>query len=53
MPDVVEREAIKALRGVGGPHEWWIFTGARVGHLRVPITGAEDEESGPQRPRTR
>jgi hypothetical protein len=64
LEDVVEREAIKALRDVGGDVEWWIFSGARIGHLRVPVIDAEFDllppglavsdagESGPQRPRT-
>jgi hypothetical protein len=42
-----ERYAVRALAGVGGDREWWIWrsneaTGAGwVGHLRVPITPAE------------
>jgi hypothetical protein len=56
---------VRLLAGVGGDHEWWIYSAARVGHLRVPVTAAEFEqippgcvvadagESGVQRPRTR
>lgn len=62
---LAEREAVRLLTGVGGESEWWLFTGARVGHLRVPVTGEENAqippgcvtsdagETGPQRPRTR
>lgn len=65
LEDVVEREAVKALRGVGGDAEWWLFSSARVGHLRVPLTAAEAAQlppgvavsdagdTGPRRPRTR
>lgn len=61
---LVEAFAVEALRGVGGSHEWWIFTPARIGHLRVPVTDDEialippgmalDDagDSGPERPRT-
>jgi hypothetical protein len=61
----VERFAIDALTGVGGPTEWWLWNPtARVGHLRVPVTDTENElvppgcavdDAGPegqQRPRT-
>lgn len=60
----VEAQAVLALRGVGGPCEWWLYSAARVGHLRVPVTLPEFElmpestvvddagETGPLRPRT-
>lgn len=67
-----ERLAVQALAGVGGDVEWWIYRdneahpgGPKVGHLRVPVTVAENAmipfgvaehdagETGPQRPRTR
>lgn len=60
-----EREAIRLLAGVGGDTEWWIWTPALIGHLRVVLTPAEHAqvppacviadagESGPPRPRTR
>lgn len=45
---LVEREAVRLLRGVGGNREWWIHNGSAtsaggiaVGHLRVPLTAAE------------
>jgi hypothetical protein len=58
---------VKLLRGVGDPvWEWWFWNpDALVGHLRVPVTAAENVhipaacvvadagESGPLRPRTR
>lgn len=63
---VAEREAIRALAGVGNDREWWWWnTVTGVGHLRVGVTGdelvvlgewpAEDDagETGPERPRTR
>lgn len=45
-PQLVEREAVKLLSGVGGDVEWWIHNdaaagGLAVGHLRVPLTAAE------------
>lgn len=61
--DLVEAEAVSALQGVGGDHEWWIWQ-RRVGHLRVPLVAEEiaqlapglavDDagETGPMRPRT-
>lgn len=64
-PRRVEAAAFDALRGVGGDVEWWIYTAARVGHLRVPVTVDENVliapgmaiddagETGPQRRRTR
>lgn len=65
-PALAEREAVRLLTGVGGPDcEWWIYTPALIGHLRVPITVTEYEQmppgcavadagdSGPQRARTR
>lgn len=47
-PARAERLAVAALRGVGGPREWWVhglrLTGAAVvGHLRVPVTPEEYE----------
>lgn len=68
VPQVCEREAVKALRGVGGQREWWIWNqAALIGHLRIGVTDAEFEvmpeppggvlddagESGPERKRTR
>lgn len=64
-PRIAEREAIADLRGVGGPSEWWYWSPARVGHLRVPVTDAEFAlvapgqvvadagETGPERRRSR
>ena len=61
---LAETAAVKALRGVGGDREWWLWNG-RFGHLRVPVTPGENAafpcgvaahdagESGPERPRTR
>lgn len=61
----VERFAGEALAGVGDPdREWWLFSEARIGHLRVPVTPAEyllvpegcviadAGDTGPERPRT-
>lgn len=63
-----EREAVRLLEGVGGDHEWWVWNlpiVGLVGHLRVPLTPAENDlvppgcvlhdagETGPMRPRTR
>jgi hypothetical protein len=65
QPRIAEREAVRLLTGVGGDHEWWIWSPGLVGHLRVPVTPAENTqipagcaiadagESGPERPRTR
>lgn len=60
--------AVELLAGVGKPDgEWWIFTGNKVGHLRVGLTMDEVEfgypggcpvatndagDSGAYRPRT-
>lgn len=66
-PLLAQREAVADLRGVGGTCEWWIWTPARVGHLRVPLTVeefamltepdrlavADAGDSGPQRRRSR
>jgi hypothetical protein len=64
-PRIAEREAIGDLRGVGGPAEWWIWSPARIGHLRVPLTGEEFDlvtprpvvadagDTGPKRRRSR
>lgn len=66
-PMQAELEAVRVLRGVGDQEwEWWLWNaGPRVGHLRVPVTGAEaarmppgcaqDDagDSGPRRPRRR
>lgn len=61
----MERAAIALLDGVGGDVEWWIFSKAGVGHLRVPVTPEEYRlvppghvigdagEAGPQRRRKR
>lgn len=61
----LERAAVALLAEVGGDTEWWYFSKAGVGHLRVPVTPAEDAEiptgqpvadageSGPRRARTR
>lgn len=61
----VERAAVDALAGVGSDREWWVFSPARIGHLRVGLTAAEaalaptycgpiDDagDSGTERPRT-
>lgn len=66
QPRRLEREAVDALRGVGGDREWWYYSPRRVGNLRVAMTAEEAEqlppwegpiddagESGPERPRTR
>lgn len=65
VESIVEKQAVKALAGVGGEREWWWYSPGRVGHLRVPVTDDEyarmppgealDDagETGPQRPRTR
>jgi len=43
VPGLAEKEAVRCLRGVGGDREWWIWNEeARVGHLRVAVTGAEN-----------
>ena len=64
-PRIAEREAVTDLHGVGGPSEWWIWSPARVGHLRVPVTDDENElitprpvvadagPAGPERRRSR
>jgi hypothetical protein len=65
QPVICEHEAIRLLRGVGGGREWWWWNTAElIGHLRVPITAAENRElplgvavddageSGPERKRT-
>lgn len=37
-----EREAVRLLRGVGGPREWWYWNPAGlIGHLRVGVTPDE------------
>lgn len=63
-PKAAEREAIRLLASVGGDTEWWIWTPAGVGHLRVALTPSEFAqvppgcviadagETGPPRPRT-
>lgn len=33
----VEAHAIRALAGVGGDTEWWYWSPARIGHLRVAL----------------
>lgn len=65
LPGIVEKEAAKLLTGVGGDHEWWVFTLTRVGHLRVPVTSTEHNrippelvvadagDAGPKRQRTK
>lgn len=62
---ITEREAVRLLAAVGGETEWWIYSPALIGHLRVAITPAEYArmphgcavadagDSGPERPRTR
>jgi len=65
-PSRIERAAIKALAGVGGDVEWWWFSPAAIGHLRVPVTDdefalipeydgpvADAGDTGPVRRRTR
>lgn len=62
----LEQEAVRLLAGVGGAHEWWLWSHARIGHLRVPLTDTEAAQlppwdgpindagdTGPRRPRTR
>jgi hypothetical protein len=65
LPRIAETTAVRALAGVGGDREWWIFSRQRVGHLRVAITPDEHDamptgcpvhdagDTGPERPRTR
>lgn len=65
QPRLAQREAVRLLADVGGDHEWWLWSPAHIGHLRVPVTPTEYEhtpkgcavadagETGPQRPRTR
>ena len=66
VPDLLERQAIRLLVGVGNDREWWYWNErARVGHLRVGVTDGEAlrmpdgcaahdaGESGPERARTR
>jgi len=64
-PGIACAEAVADLRGVGGPAEWWFWSPARIGHLRVPLTEEEfamvppgmavDDagETGPRRRRSR
>lgn len=41
-PTEVEQRAVRFLDGVGRRDgEWWVFSEARIGHLRVGITKAE------------
>ncbi|MGZ4596241.1 MAG: hypothetical protein ACXV2H_07160 [Actinomycetes bacterium] len=41
-PGRLERLATRALVGVGGDREWWIWRpAAHVGHLRVDVTPEE------------
>lgn len=47
MPRELEREAVRLLAGVGGDHEWWLYSPARIAHLRVPLTAAEAAELPP------
>lgn len=35
------------LDGVGGDREWWLWSPARIGHLRVPLTALEAAELPP------
>jgi hypothetical protein len=63
LPSICEPHAIRALAGVGGDREWWIWSPARIGHLRVAVTPEEHAampagvalddagESGPERAR--
>lgn len=64
-PELAEKEAVRCLKGVGGDREWWFWAEeARVGHLRVNVTGTEYDampcgvaehdagETGPERMRT-
>lgn len=65
QPGPAELEAVHLLRGVGGDREWWLWSPARIGHLRVALTPAEAKrvppgcviadagDSGPERERTR
>lgn len=43
----LERHAVAELRGVGGDREWWYWSPARIGHLRVALTPAEAAELPP------
>jgi hypothetical protein len=67
-PGVIERAAGVLLAEVGGGREWWLWNPrARIGHLRVALTAAENDllppfcgqvaydagDSGPERRRTR
>lgn len=64
-PALVEKEAVRALRGVGGAREWWHYNpDTKIGHLRVAVTTEENTqlpcgvalhdagESGPERTRS-
>lgn len=44
MPRELERRAVALLAGVGGDREWWLYSPARIAHLRVPLTAAEAAE---------
>lgn len=47
---LVEREAVRLLRGVGSPDgEWWTFSPGRIGHLRVALTSDEIQQLTPGR----
>lgn len=43
----VEAHAIRALAGVGGNTEWWYWSPARIGHLRVALTSDEAAQLPP------
>ena len=42
-PAIAEREGIQLLAGVGNDMEWWIFSPALVGHVRVGMTDDEND----------
>lgn len=43
----VEALAVDVCRGIGGTHEWWLFSPLGIGHLRVPTTVEEAAQIGP------
>lgn len=42
-----EKHAVELLHGVGGEREWWVYSTAFVGQLRVAITPQEYEQVPP------
>jgi hypothetical protein len=42
-PRLAEQQGVSLLAGVGNDLEWWIFSAAMIGHVRVGLTGDEHE----------